>query len=76
MFQIEPGNPRHKDTSGTFLMPKAPKTVVASPVIFMGGIVPNDRREVAHCKYVVCHKPILPATPVYASEKRLRIRNE
>ena len=76
MLQIEPGNPRDKDTSGTFLMPKAPKTVVASPVIFMSSIVSNDRREVAHCKYVVCHKPILPAAPVYASEKRLRIRNE
>jgi hypothetical protein len=38
-------------------------------MIFVRGIVANDRREVAHCKSVVCHGLILPNAPVRASEK-------
>jgi hypothetical protein len=57
MLQIEPGNPRHKDTSGTFLMPEAPEAVVAGPVVFMSSIVPDYRLQIAHFIGCVSHEP-------------------
>ena len=61
MLQIEPRNPRHKDTAGAFLVSQAPQTVIAGPVILMSGVVPNHGGKVAHSKGIMSHGLILPA---------------
>jgi hypothetical protein len=57
MLQIEPGNPRHKDTAGTLFMTETPETVIAGPVVFMGGIVSNHRLQIAYSICCVSHEP-------------------